>query len=62
MAFLDLEARPTGVRLRMEWDRIRDSTRAIRDQVSAEPRIGIVLGTGLGALANEIRDRHVDLL
>ncbi len=38
----------------MEWDRIRDSTRAIRDQVSAEPRIGIVLGTGLGALANEI--------
>ena len=41
--------------MRMEWDRIQESTRAIRDQVSAEPRIGIVLGTGLGALADEIK-------
>ena len=38
----------------MEWDRIQESTRAIRDRTSAEPRIGIVLGTGLGALADEI--------
>ena len=38
----------------MEWDRIQESTRAIRDHVSADPRIAIVLGTGLGALAEEI--------
>ncbi len=38
----------------MEWDRIQESTHAIRERLSAEPRIGIILGTGLGALADEI--------
>ncbi len=42
----------------MEWDRIQESTQAIREQVSAEPRIGIVLGTGLGGLADEIEIEH----
>jgi len=42
----------------MEWDRIQESTKAIRDRVSAAPRIGIVLGTGLGALADEIEVEH----
>ena len=40
--------------MRMEWDRIQESTHAIRERLSAEPRIGIILGTGLGALADEI--------
>ena len=38
----------------MEWDRIQESTRVIRERFAAEPRIAIVLGTGLGALADEI--------
>ncbi len=36
------------------WERIQECTRAIRERASLVPRIGIVLGTGLGALANEI--------
>ena len=42
----------------MEWDRIQESTQAIRDRVAGSPRIGIVFGTGLGALANEIEVEH----
>ena len=38
----------------MEWDRIQESVEAIRGHASAEPEIGIILGTGLGALAQEI--------
>jgi len=38
----------------MEWDRIQESVEAIRRHASAEPEIGIILGTGLGALADEI--------
>ncbi len=38
----------------MEWDRIQESVEAIREHTPAEPEIGIILGTGLGALAEEI--------
>ncbi len=38
----------------MEWERIQSGARAIRERTSAEPRLGIVLGTGLAALADEI--------
>jgi purine-nucleoside phosphorylase len=32
---------------------------AVRDHTSAEPRVGIILGTGLGALAEEVEDQEV---
>jgi len=38
----------------MEWDRIQESSRAIRDRTSVEPRIAIALDTGLGALVDEM--------
>ncbi len=38
----------------MEWGRIQESAEAIKAQVSFEPEIGIILGTGLGALVEEI--------
>jgi purine-nucleoside phosphorylase len=38
----------------MEWDRIQESAEAIRERASSEPEIGVILGTGLGALADEI--------
>lgn len=34
--------------------RVRQSTAAVRDRSGVVPRVGIVLGTGLGALADEI--------
>ena len=34
--------------------RVRESTAAVRDRSELVPRVGIVLGTGLGALADEI--------
>jgi purine-nucleoside phosphorylase len=37
-----------------EWEHVQDAARKIRAQWSGEPRVGIVLGTGLGALAREI--------
>ena len=37
-----------------EWEHVQDASRAIRAKWSGEPRVGIVLGTGLGALAREI--------
>jgi purine-nucleoside phosphorylase len=37
-----------------EWEHVQEATRRIRSQWSGEPRVGIVLGTGLGALAREI--------
>lgn len=42
----------------VEWDRIQECTRVIRDRVSAQPRVGIILGTGLGALADDIEVEH----
>lgn len=43
----------TAVRL---TDRIADALAAIRARTRAEPRVGIVLGTGLGGLAGRIED------
>jgi purine-nucleoside phosphorylase len=37
-----------------EWEHVQDATRRIRSQWPGEPRVGLVLGTGLGALAREI--------
>jgi purine-nucleoside phosphorylase len=38
-----------------EWEHVQDAARAIRALWDGEPRVGIVLGTGLGALAREIQ-------
>jgi purine-nucleoside phosphorylase len=37
-----------------DWDHVQEATRAVRTRWSGSPRVGIVLGTGLGALAQEI--------
>lgn len=37
-----------------DWDDVREASRAIRDRWSGLPEVGLVLGTGLGALAREI--------
>ena len=38
----------------MEWQRIQEAARTVRKRTSAQPRVGIVLGTGLAGLADEI--------
>jgi purine-nucleoside phosphorylase len=40
-------------------DRIREAVKAVRAKDARKPTIGIVLGTGLGALAAKIKDRTV---
>ena len=37
-----------------EWNHVQEATRAVRARWSGVPRVGMVLGTGLGALAEEI--------
>jgi purine-nucleoside phosphorylase len=37
-----------------EWEHVQEAARAIRGRWTGEPRVGIVLGTGLGALTREI--------
>jgi purine-nucleoside phosphorylase len=37
-----------------QWDDVQEATRVVRSRWSGAPRIGIVLGTGLGGLADEI--------
>jgi purine-nucleoside phosphorylase len=37
-----------------EWNHVQEATQAVRARWSGVPRVGIVLGTGLGALAEEI--------
>src|SRR3954463_2878569 len=37
-----------------EWNHVQEATQAIRTRWSGTPLVGIVLGTGLGALAHEI--------
>ncbi len=39
---------------RHEWEHVQEASRTIRAQWPGEPRVGLVLGTGLGALAREI--------
>ena len=38
------------------FDQIEEAVRAIRKVTSRQPRVGIVLGSGLGALADEVTD------
>jgi purine-nucleoside phosphorylase len=37
-----------------EWEQVQEATRTVRSSWSGKPTVGIVLGTGLGALAREI--------
>ena len=37
-----------------EWQNVQEATRMVRSRWSGSPTVGIVLGTGLGALAREI--------
>lgn len=37
-----------------EWEQVQEATRAVRARWAGTPTVGIVLGTGLGALAQEI--------
>jgi purine-nucleoside phosphorylase len=37
-----------------EWEHVQEATQAVRTRWSGTPLVGIVLGTGLGALAREI--------
>jgi len=41
------------------FDQIQESVKAIRGKTKALPKVGIILGTGLGALANEINETTV---
>ena len=38
-----------------DWDQVQEATRAVRERWSGRAEVGIVLGTGLGALAREIK-------
>jgi purine-nucleoside phosphorylase len=37
-----------------EWEHVREATNLVRSRWKGAPRVGLVLGTGLGALAREI--------
>lgn len=37
-----------------DWDQVQEATRAVRTRWSGTPLVGLVLGSGLGALASEI--------
>ena len=37
-----------------EWEHVQEASRTVRSHWSGKPRVGMVLGTGLGALAREI--------
>ncbi len=39
-------------------DKIKSTTTFIQNQISAIPEVGIILGTGLGGLVNEIKIKH----
>lgn len=41
------------------WEQVDEAARAVRDRWDGSPTVGIVLGTGLGALAEEIRTEAV---
>lgn len=40
------------------WDQIQEAVRSIRAKVSDSPRIGVILGTGLGGLGEKIEAAH----
>src|SRR5262245_28315159 len=37
-----------------EWEKVQEASRMVRSHWSETPSVGLVLGTGLGALAREI--------
>ena len=39
-------------------EKINQTTEFIKSKIDSEPQIGIVLGTGLGGLVNEIEIKH----
>ena len=38
------------------WDRLEETVRVIAERVTAAPRVGVILGTGLGGLGERIED------
>ena len=41
------------------FDQVQESVREIKKTIKAKPKVGIILGTGLGALAHEIKNPQV---
>lgn len=41
------------------FDQIQESVKEIRKTIQMEPKVGIILGTGLGALAHEIKEPKI---
>src|SRR5271163_3360235 len=41
------------------FDRIQEAVKEIRETTPSKPKVGIILGTGLGAFAHEITDQKV---
>src|SRR5215212_8075455 len=54
-----LAVRPGPIPWLHSTERIAAATQAIRDRFADRPRVGIILGTGLGALAQRIDTRAV---
>lgn len=50
-----LPIRKSTTMLHHTWDQIQDATRAVRAQWPGNAEVGLILGTGLGALAREIQ-------
>jgi purine-nucleoside phosphorylase len=44
---------------RHEWDHVQEATQYVRSRWNGAPRVGLVLGTGLGALAREIEAESI---
>ena len=41
-------------------EQVQEATRFIRSKTAAAPAIGLILGTGLGALANDVQIETTD--
>ncbi len=62
---MNLESRASNLELNSQlatrnsqlslWDQLQETVRAIRKSVPAQPRIGVILGTGLGGLGEKIQ-------
>ena len=45
--------------MRSQFSQVKESVAFLRDKVTIQPQIGLVLGTGLGRLADRIQDAAV---
>ena len=45
---------PTSILENHQWEAVREATASVRARWQGAPRVGLILGTGLGALAKEI--------